>query len=246
MKDNQITIEYKKIVGLERPYAEDGRWVYHAWININEIPKGLPTDVNPREVKEKTNVYRKIENALATDDDSFFVNNRGILLAAKSVKIDSLSKKLTINLGGDTSQYGVLDGGHTYHAIIKNKEKLTDVVQFVHLEIMTSVRNIDELAAARNTSVKVSDKAIAELADKFDFIKESLKNEPYAKDISYKENEAKRLDALDLIRLMYPFNIEKYPMQSNLHPIQALLTKEELKVEIIKAYNRYTNNPIEI
>lgn len=46
---------------------------------------------------------------------------------------------------------------------------------------MTNVRNIDELSSARNTSVQVSDKAIAELADKFEFVKKDISNTPFAK-----------------------------------------------------------------
>src|SRR5699024_7983320 len=118
----------------------------------------------------------------------------------------NLNKEITLNMGTENEiyKYGVLDGGHTYHAIVHNKENLDPAIQqFVHLEVMTNVLEIDELSGARNTSVQVSDKAIAELADKFDFVKESIKHEPYKDDIAYRENEVKRLDTVDLVRLMF-------------------------------------------
>lgn len=56
--------------------------------------------------------------------ESFFVNNRGILLAAKSAQIDSINKFSSLDLGDESEKhkYGVLDGDHTYHAIIKNRD----------------------------------------------------------------------------------------------------------------------------
>lgn len=84
---------------------------------------------------------------------------------------------------------------------------------------MTNVSEVDELSTARNTSVQVSDKVIAELADKFNFFKESIKSEPYHSDIAYRGNEDKKLDAIDLVRLMFAFNIFKFK-DTNTQPIQ--------------------------
>lgn len=143
----------------------------------------------------------------------------------------------------EVEKYGVLDGGHTYNAIIKHRSKLDNSTkQYVHLEIMTSVREIDELSAARNTSVQVSDKAIAELADKFDFVKESIKHESYSNEIAYRENEDKRLDAIDFVRLMYAFNAYKYK-DNNQQPIQAYSGKAQVLKDYIKNYDENANNP---
>ncbi len=88
-EDRIKSIPYKKYVNLESPYEKDKRVVYHAWVNVKDLPDGIPTEVNPREVREKTNVYKKIVTGLETSDDSFFVNNRGILISAKEVRIDT-------------------------------------------------------------------------------------------------------------------------------------------------------------
>ncbi|MEG0448999.1 MAG: AIPR family protein [Lysinibacillus sp.] len=238
---------YKKNVSMESPYQDDKRTVYHFWVDLKEIPKGLPTDVNPRDVNDKTKVYKKIANAITSSDESFFVNNRGILIAAKDIKIDTLNRKVTLNLGEDDevskTLYGVLDGGHTYNAILKHRGKIQEnIKQYVHLEVMTSVRNIDELASARNTSAQVSDKAIAELAEKFAFVKEVLKDQPYANEISYRENETdKRLDSEDFVRLMFCFNIYKYPSDSNLQPISAYSGKAQVLKDYLNDYDKVDN-----
>ena len=218
---------------------------------LMKIPEGFSTDVNPRDVNNKTKVYKKIANAITSSDESFFVNNRGILIAAKDVKIDTLNRKVTLNLGEDDevskTLYGVLDGGHTYNAILKYRGKIKkNIKQYVHLEVMTSVRNIDELASARNTSAQVSDKAIAELAEKFAFVKEVLKDQPYANEISYRENETdKRLDSEDFVRLMFCFNIYKYPSDSNLQPISAYSGKAQVLKDYLTEYDK-SNNPYKL
>lgn len=251
MSKVNIVFTYKKNVSMESPYPDDKRTVYHFWVDLKEIPKGLPTDVNPRDVNEKTKVYKKIANAITSSDESFFVNNRGILIAAKDIKIDTLNRKVTLNLGEDDevskTLYGVLDGGHTYNAILKYRGKIQEnIKQYVHIEVMTSVRNIDELASARNTSAQVSDKAIAELAEKFAFVKEVLKDQPYANEISYRENETdKRLDSEDFVRLMFCFNIYKYPSDSNLQPISAYSGKAQVLKDYLKEYDK-ANNPYKL
>lgn len=247
MNELNKVFTYKKNVAMESPYQNDKRMVYHFWIDLDDIPEGLPTEVNPRDVNEKTKVYKKISNAIISSDESFFVNNRGILIAAKDVKIDTLNRKVTLNLGedNDTSKtlYGVLDGGHTYDAILKYRHKISENnKQYVHVEVMTGVRNIDELASARNTSAQVSDKAIAELAEKFSFVKEVLQDPRYSNDISYRENENdKRLDSVDFVRLMFCFNIFKYPQGSTTQPISAYSGKAQVLKDYLTEYDNPKN-----
>jgi len=240
MSINKYTFNYQNATKLKSPYPKDNREVYHLWVDVQQIPKGFPRDVNPRDVKSTTKVYKRIEEGLTESTQSFFLNNRGILISAKSVDLDAITKKITLNLGTDEEKelYGVLDGGHTYHAITKNQNKLDpDMKQYVHLEIMTNIVEIDELSGARNTSVQVSDKAIAELANKFNFVKRSIENEPYSGDIAYRENEDKRLDTVDLLRLMYAFNVFKFK-EGNTQPIQAYSGKAQVLKDYLANYEK--------
>lgn len=246
MKKNDIVkvVPYSRIVDMGSPYEGDNRSVYHAWVNVNDLPEGFPTEVNPREVNPRTKVYNKIVSSLTSSDESFFVNNRGLLISAKELRVDTLNREMQINIGSfneeDNSIYGVLDGGHSYHAILNNRDKLDPSTnQYVHLEIMTNVRVIDDLAAARNTSVQVSDKAIAELAEKFDFVKEALAFEPYKNDISYRENESdKLLDSVDFVRLMYCFNVFKFPDDSTKQPIAAYSGKAQVLKDYLADFGK--------
>ena len=107
--------------------------------------------------------------------------------------------------------YGILDGGHTYTAIIANRDRIPKTIEkYVRVEVVTNVVNITRLSDARNTSVQVSDIALFNLEDSFVDIKEVIKKEPYADKITYKDNEDKAISISELLRLMYAFDIKKY------------------------------------
>lgn len=240
MSDKKFTFPFTRQTKLKSPYNNDNREVYHLWINVMDLPQGFPTEVNPRDVKTNTKVYKKIVEGLSDSSESFFVNNRGLLISCKNINIDNINHNISLNFGNqeEVDLYGVLDGGHTYNAILSNRSNLeNDIFQYVHLEVMTNVKEIDDLSAARNTSVQVSDKAIAELASKFEFVKQSIKNEPYSEKIAYRENEDKELDTVDLVRLMFAFNIKKYNKDSNSQPIQAYSGKAQVLKDYLKSYD---------
>lgn len=85
--------------------------------------------------------------------------------------------------------YGNIDGGHTYKIICEHKDD-SKIDQYVQFEIMTGVEDIiEDLARARNTSVQVDEKSMAELANKFDPIKEGLEGMPFYNRIAFKQNQ---------------------------------------------------------
>lgn len=232
MSEEQIfKIPVEVMTRMKNPYNttdsnNEPYYIYHAYVNIKSLPSNIPTEVNPRETNMKTNVAKAIINGLEDDSEMFYLNNRGIFMSAKSVI--SRGNSLTINLGDDPTQYGILDGGHTYKAILENRDKINEeIVQYVHLEIATKISDlepIDILASSRNHSVQVNDKAIAELAGSFDFVKDAIKDEPYADRIAYKQNQNTDefdIDATDLIRLMFSMNAINYPRRSLAQPTQA-------------------------
>lgn len=70
------------------------------------------------------------------------------------------------------------------------------------------------MADARNTSVEVNQIALFELDDKFDFIKNAIDDQPYKDNVAFKDNDNKPIPVVDLLRLMFAFNIKRYPDDS--------------------------------
>lgn len=63
-------------------------------------------------------------------ETDFHINNRGIVISAKELSFNTGSSEVTISLGekddeDDLANYGILDGGHTYRAIISNRNKIS-------------------------------------------------------------------------------------------------------------------------
>lgn len=214
---------------------------YYAWVEFKNLPEHISLDINPRKPKMSTSVAKQLKSAV-TDDSDFDINNRGIVITAKEVKFDTSTAMLSVDLDDDTSRYGILDGGHTYTAImLERNNSPKDIKKYVKLEIIVGNQlDVSELADARNTSIQVSDIALFELDDKFGFIKDALKNESYANDIAYKDNDNKRIPVADLLKLLFAFNIQRFPNDSQA-PVSAYSGKAAVFKDFKKQYETSPN-----
>ena len=218
--------------------------IYYLLVNMKDLPEGIPMDVNPRIPKMTTNVAKRLIAAVTEPETDFYINNRGIIIAAKSFSFNSSESEVTIDIGdqdneNDKYSFGILDGGHTYMAIMQNRNKIPeDLEKYVRIEVITNVVNITRLSDARNTSVQVSDIALFNLEDSFEDIREAIKNEPYASEIAYKDNENKPINISELLRLMYAFDIKKYP-DDTIAPIQSYA----FKAQVFKRYKEAYDTP---
>jgi len=247
MENSKFKFKAEAVRTLRSPYAAPGdgefyETIYYVLVDMKELPEAFPLDVNPREPKMNTSVAKSLKNAVRESDTDFYLNNRGIVISAKSFGFDTSNSTITIDLGdqddeNDKMQYGILDGGHTYTAIIQERENIPDgVVKYVRLEIITNVNNITRLSDARNTSVQVSDIALFNLDGKFENILEAVKGQPYEGKIACKDNERNDIHVYELLRLMYAFDIEKFP-DDNVAPIQSYSGKAQVFKRYKEAYD---------
>lgn len=211
--------------------------------DVKDIPKNIPMETNPREQKLTTAVAKKIRKSLINEkSNNFYLLNRGLTISAKTVKYDNKNDLVSIEFE-DNDVHGDIDGGHTYKIILEQQENLDYGEQFVKIEVLTGVEDIfQELAAARNTSVQVQDKSIAELEDRFDIIKQAIEGEPYLNNIYFKENENGEIDVADIIAILNLFNIEKYP-NKNENPIISYTGKGQCIKNYIEIHRNSKENP---
>lgn len=248
MKNQVLQFKVQALRTLSSPYANGDEktntfeTIYYLLANMKDIPTDIPLDVNPREPKMTTNVAKSLKSAVTEPETDFYINNRGIVISAKSLVFDTSKSQVTIDLGdqdddNDKYLYGILDGGHTYTAIIGERKNIPDNIEkYVRIEVITNVQNITRLSDARNTSVQVSDIALFNLDDKFNQIKTVICEEPYADKIAYKDNEDKPINISELLRLMYAFDIEKYPDDTSA-PVQSYSGKAQVFKRYKSAYN---------
>ena len=180
--------------------------------DVKDLPLDIPMDTNPRMQNENTRVAKKIQASLTNHTErNFYLLNRGLLLSAKEISFNNETNEVSL-VFEDTTVHGDVDGGHTYKIIKHFAPTLERGEQYVKVEVLTGIEEIfEQLAAARNTSVQVKDQSIAELENRFSLIKEAFRNERFYNDISYKENDVKRIDVSDILAILNLFNIDKYP-----------------------------------
>lgn len=247
MKNSKFKFKVQSVRTLKSPYAISGEadsyeTIYYVLVEMNELPENLPLDVNPREPKMSTSVAKCLKKAVVESDTDFYLNNRGIVISAKNFSFDTSNSTIMIDLGdqddeNDKMQYGILDGGHTYTAIIQERNNIPKgMIKYVRMEIITNVNNITRLSDARNTSVQVSDIALFNLDGRFDNITSAISNEPYANKVAYKDNEKNDIHVYELLRLMYAFDILKYSDDSNA-PIQSYSGKAQVFKRYKEAYD---------
>lgn len=200
--------------------------IYYMLVNMRDLPDNIPLDVNPREPKMSTSVGKSLLNAVIEPETDFYLNNRGIVIAAKGLIFNSSDSVVTVDLGNqeddnDKFSYGILDGGHTYTAIMKKRDQIpADMEKYVRVEVITNVQNISRLSDARNTSQQVSDMALFNLDDNFSDVKSAIVGTSFEHDIAYKDNEDRPIHVSELLRLLYAFDIDRFP-DDTAAPIQS-------------------------
>lgn len=235
---------------LDDPTGKSNAKKYIFYVKTCDVPEGIPMATNPRDQKLTSSVANAIEDSLISNDGYFHLKNRGIVLSAKRVEFDNRRDEVTVYFE-DESCHGDIDGGHTYKKILEHKDKEFD--QYVQFEVMTGVEEIiADLAEARNTSVAVDVKSMAELREKFDPIKEALEGMPFFNRISFKQNQITRdaetdkalkmIDARDVVAITCMFDIDKY--DRNTQPTNSYRSKQAVLNEYLsdpEHYRKFVN-----
>ena len=199
---------------------------YIALVAAADVPPGIPLDPNPRDQNINRRVYQDVLESLRSPEDrSFHLKNKGITMIAESVKAPGGRGPLRVKL---REQHGILDGGHTYRIVLEGQQDDPPPNQFVKFEILIGVDTdlITDIAGGLNTAVQVQEMSLANLSDRFDWIKESLSKKPYSSSIAYRENEGDcPYDVRDIIAFLDLFNVALHPNEGADYPITAYRAK---------------------
>lgn len=221
---------------LDDPFENGKSKKYVFYVNVNDVPEGIPMATNPREQKLTSQVAKAIEDSLGSNDGYFHLKNRGIVISAGKVRFNNAKELVTLEFDDDATQ-GNIDGGHTYKIICKHKADERKLDQYVQFEVMTGVEDIiEDLARARNTSVQVDEKSMAELANKFNPVKEALEGMPFYNRIAFKQNQTftdpetgknlKMIDAREIVAILTMFDIKRFTEDNQ--PTQAYSGKGQM------------------
>lgn len=172
-------------------------------------------EVNPRDAKESSYVWKSMQESLDFDAENFIYKNKGILLLVNDFIYDNKNKSINFTLT-EKLLHGIVDGGHTFAILKRNAEErtLSDDV-YIKVEFIVGIddRNrVADLAEARNTAAQVKDESIMNLKDTFQGIKRVLDGEPdYYDKIAYKEyEEGKDISIKEILGYLVAFDVEAF------------------------------------
>ena len=63
--------------------------IYYLLVDMKDLPTGVSLEANPRKPKMTTNVAKSLLNAVVEPTTDFYINNRGIVLSAKSLSFNT-------------------------------------------------------------------------------------------------------------------------------------------------------------
>jgi hypothetical protein len=193
-------------------------------VSLDQYPHDFGLGPNPREPDLTSRVSKKIGESLQENGSNFHLLNRGITIVAKSVEYDNKTSRMKLVLDEDEDEkrfFGILDGGNTNARINKWREELPEekakeelVKRFVNVQVLIPELHeaavpspemmdlLNDIKEARNTSVQVKGKSIADARRHFDVLKSVLQDQPYFREISWHEGQGGSIDAQTIVILL--------------------------------------------
>ena len=225
--------------------TDSGRVLWNLTVPVHQLPEGLPLDPNAREANEKRRTVKDMLTTLAQKPQEFIYYNNGILIIADSIEVKGhgagggFNVELLLVSPNENEEEkfignGIVNGGHTYTAIMKARhhyENLksknfkakvnseTGKIDYSDLEqalvqvsvlINVSQEQISEISRYRNTSESVEEFSLKNLAGEWDIIQQNLSPQ-YKQYVAFRDGEDKKFDVTDLVRRLACINNKLYP-----------------------------------
>jgi AIPR protein len=200
-------------------------------VSLDQYPQDFGLGPNPREPEPKSRVAKAIRETLEENGADFHLLNRGITIIAKKLIFDNKTDRVRLFLHEteeEEKHYGILDGGNTNKQINDWRFRLADDTavddlrkRFVNIQVLVPRGETDQfeellndIKEARNTSIQVSAKSLADARQHFALLQKVLANEPYFGEISWHEGDKGSIDVLQiaiLLMVVYPKFSEDAP-----------------------------------
>lgn len=193
-------------------------------VALDQYPHDFGLGPNPREPNLTSEVSKQIRDTLETDWKNFHLLNRGVTVVAKNVDFDNRSQRARFVLDETEDEkkfFGLLDGGNTNARINVWREGLDEqqaaarmAETYLNMQVLIPQLNgasvpagemlalLNDIKEARNTSVQVKKKSLADARNHFEALKVALQKEVYFPQISWHEGQNGGIDAQQIVTLL--------------------------------------------
>src|SRR5262249_8249972 len=151
---------------------------------------------------------------LVEEPELFVLKNIGVFILASDYKWEKKeggAGSLEVILD-DIQRQGVVNGGHTLHAILEGREnddyKPGKAFVPVHVLVGINPDHIVSLAEGLNRSLQVNDKSLENLEGTFKSIKKQVAGKKGADEIAYRQGDDGDVDIMYVLQLMGCFNLD--------------------------------------
>lgn len=194
-------------------------------VSLDQYPAGFGLGPNPRRPDLKSRVSKEIRATLEENGDNFHLLNRGITILAKDLEYDNKTERIKLKLHDNEDEehnFGILDGGNTNAQINDWRESLPEesleALKRRHVNVQVLIPRIEngempselgdllnDIKEARNNSVQVKQKSLADARQQYEKLKSVLHNEPYFDHITWREGDKGTIDVLQIVLLFMIF-----------------------------------------
>ena len=192
-------------------------------VSLEQYPHDFSLGPNPRQPVLTSPVSKRIGETLKEDWRNFHLLNRGVTVIAKAVEFDNKTQRVRLMLDETEEEkpvFGILDGGNTNARVNLWRQELPDEASahlneaFINVQVLIPHLNgaaaptgemldlLNDIKDARNTSVQVKTKSLADARKHFDSLKSILQKELYFEEISWHEGQGGSIDALQLVSFL--------------------------------------------
>ncbi|WP_168200415.1 AIPR family protein [Protaetiibacter larvae] len=186
-------------------------------VRAKDVPSGIPDDANPREPNLNRQVYRKVRASLlgAEGSGAFHLKHGGIVVIAERVeRIDEDTYRLVFDR---EVKQGIANGNHSYQLILESQEEGNiPEDQYVEIKVHVGVPSdaVADLADGLNTSMQVREESLADLRNKFDWLKDALATHVNGQSaVAWHEGDDGEYDVREVLALLMALDPNRYPLE---------------------------------
>jgi hypothetical protein len=213
--------------------VDPGLFHLETWLPFSEVVKLDRGNANVRPASERKKPFKDMVETVENSPSTFHRKNRGIIYLCEKFEFENAKGILRVTIPDISPQdfeeldngdpkFGIADGGHTFSVVeqtigraneLSEREGWTEPFVRVHFLAGQGFEGgeLEQVVEALNTSSQVQQYTLDEYQNKFEELKEALRNGGFDPDlIAFRENEEKEWEVREIVQRLACFLKERW------------------------------------